>query len=68
MAQDGRDAAIVAALVDLGRRLGMQIVVEGIETEAQIAACRRLGVDFLQGYALARPMPAAEFSALRAAA
>jgi EAL domain-containing protein (putative c-di-GMP-specific phosphodiesterase class I)/GGDEF domain-containing protein len=68
MVQDGRDAAIVTALVDLGRRLGMQIVVEGIEAEAQVDACRRLGVDFLQGYALARPMPAAEFSALRAAA
>ncbi len=67
MIDHDRDCAIVGALVDLGRRLGMQIVVEGIEVEAQIDACRRFGVDYLQGFALGRPMPAAEFSARLAA-
>ncbi len=38
----------------------MEVVAEGVETAAQREVLVRLGCDLLQGYAIARPMPAAE--------
>ncbi len=55
---DPRTAAVVAAVVELGRTLGMDVVAEGVETPGQLAALRRLGCRFLQGYLLSRPVPA----------
>ncbi|HEX8075107.1 MAG TPA: EAL domain-containing protein [Thermoleophilaceae bacterium] len=43
------------ALISLGRELGAQVVAEGIETGAEHAAVRELGVDSAQGYFLGRP-------------
>ncbi len=60
IAQDSQDAAIARAIVDLGHGLGMRVIAEGVETEAQFHALRRLGCDSLQGYLFARPMPEAE--------
>jgi len=56
------DAAIVAAVVDLTRTIGMTTVAEGVETEDQLARLVEMGCPVLQGYLLARPMPAAEFT------
>ncbi|WP_139220459.1 putative bifunctional diguanylate cyclase/phosphodiesterase [Trujillonella endophytica] len=53
---DGRRAALVAAVVDLGRTLGMDVVAEGVETPAQLAALTALGCDFVQGWLLGRPV------------
>jgi len=50
------DAAIVAAIVALGRTLDLRIVAEGVETAAQQAFLTELGCDALQGYLLGRPM------------
>lgn len=50
------DAAIVSAIVALGRTLDLRIVAEGVETEAQQAFLTELGCDALQGYLLGRPM------------
>ncbi len=61
---DPRRAALVAGVVDLGRTLGMDIVAEGVETPAQLAALTSLGCRFLQGWLLGRPVPAAELPAL----
>ncbi len=55
---DGEDAAIVSAIVALGRALGLRIVAEGVETLSQQAFLTRLGCDSLQGYLLGRPVPA----------
>lgn len=49
--------AIVGAMVALGHNLGTEIVAEGVETESQAAALKRLGCDILQGYYYARPQP-----------
>ncbi|CDQ12050.1 hypothetical protein AFERRI_10030 [Acidithiobacillus ferrivorans] len=38
--------------------MGVLITVEGVETEAHIALLREIDVDYLQGYAIARPLPA----------
>ena len=53
---DARRAALVAGVVDLGHTLGMDIVAEGVETPAQLAALSSLGCRFLQGWLLGRPV------------
>jgi diguanylate cyclase (GGDEF)-like protein len=58
------DAAIIEAIIGLARALGLQTVAEGIETEAQWAALKRLGCEFSQGFLFSRPLPAAELGAL----
>jgi diguanylate cyclase (GGDEF)-like protein/PAS domain S-box-containing protein len=54
------DAVIVRSTVDLGHNLGLRVVAEGVEDEATWQELATLGCDTVQGYYLARPMPAAE--------
>jgi len=61
LAEDSEDAAIVSAIVALGRTLKLQVVAEGVETPAQQSFLAGLGCDALQGYLLGKPMPAAQF-------
>jgi diguanylate cyclase (GGDEF)-like protein len=58
LAPDTEDAAIVAAIVALGRTLNLNVVAEGIETRAQQDFLTGLGCSTLQGFLLGRPMPA----------
>ena len=51
-----RDGAIVRALVSLVHGLGLECVVEGVETEEQLVFCQRAGADFVQGYYFSAPM------------
>jgi diguanylate cyclase (GGDEF)-like protein len=48
-------------IVDIGRRLGMATIAEGVETEQQRARLGAMGCDTLQGYLICRPLPEAEF-------
>jgi diguanylate cyclase (GGDEF)-like protein len=57
--QDERDQAIVHATVELGRRLGMRVVAEGVETVETWDALAGLSCDEAQGFYLGRAMPAA---------
>lgn len=50
--------SIVAAIVQMARVLGMHVVAEGVETEAQRDELMRLGCDELQGWLFAKPMSA----------
>ncbi len=59
---DGEDAAIIQAIMYLGRRLGLGVIAEGIETEAQEEALRLYGCTEAQGYLYGRPLPALSFS------
>jgi diguanylate cyclase (GGDEF)-like protein/PAS domain S-box-containing protein len=56
---DPDDAAIVTAIVAMASSLGVDVVAEGVETEEQLEALRRLACHRAQGYLLARPMNAA---------
>jgi diguanylate cyclase (GGDEF)-like protein/PAS domain S-box-containing protein len=60
---DRRGAALVAAVVELGRTLGMDVVAEGVETTGQLQALRAMGCPFVQGWLLGRPMGAGELPA-----
>jgi diguanylate cyclase (GGDEF)-like protein len=59
LAPDTEDAAIVSAIVALGRTLNLNVVAEGIETRAQQEFLTEIGCASLQGFLLGRPMPAA---------
>lgn len=65
---DIEDAEIIRFLVSLAKTLGLSTVAEGVETQAQHAQLRLLGVDALQGYLLGRPMRAEAAAELLAAA
>lgn len=61
MFESNKDAVIVQTIVELGRRLQMEVVAEGVETEAQLQWLRELGCDIAQGYWFSRPQPPEEF-------
>ncbi len=50
--------AIIRAIVSMGKSLNMVIVVEGVETEAQLETLKEVGCDLVQGYLFARPASA----------
>jgi diguanylate cyclase (GGDEF)-like protein len=56
-------AAIVHAVVSLGRGLGMKVTAEGVETAEQHLFLRAAGVHSMQGYRFGKPGPASEISA-----
>jgi len=55
---DRRAFAVVKAMTQLGRELGMTVVAEGVEEQSQLDSLQEAGVDSVQGYIYARPMPA----------
>jgi EAL domain-containing protein (putative c-di-GMP-specific phosphodiesterase class I) len=61
IATDSDDAAIASAVISLGRSLGLRVVAEGVETEAQRAFLKARGCHEIQGYLVGRPMPALDF-------
>lgn len=54
------DQAIVSAIIGMAQNLGLQVVAEGVETQAQAEFIRAKGCDFAQGYYFGRPMQAAD--------
>ncbi|WP_047257852.1 EAL domain-containing protein [Chromobacterium subtsugae] len=58
---DGLSAHIVDSVAELAAKLGLETVAEGVETQAQFDYLSQLGVGWLQGYHIARPMPLEEF-------
>jgi diguanylate cyclase (GGDEF)-like protein len=57
---EGRNAALIRAMVGLASDLHMQTTAEGVETHEELALVRSLGCSLVQGYIFGKPMPAEE--------
>jgi len=64
--QDSGGPAIVEAIVGLGHKLGLKVLAEGVETEAQREFLRLCQCDAMQGYLFSKPVPAREIERLAA--
>jgi EAL domain-containing protein (putative c-di-GMP-specific phosphodiesterase class I) len=62
--QDPEDATIALAIINLAHNLGLQVVAEGVETEAQARFLAAHRCDFLQGYFFALPLDANAYGRL----
>ncbi|MTH99761.1 EAL domain-containing protein [Roseibium sp. RKSG952] len=58
--EDEETYAMLESSVALARKLGLEIVAEGVETQAEWDLMKVLGIDMVQGYFIAKPMPADE--------
>ena len=65
---DPRNGAIVETIMRLSASLGLAVIAEGVETEAQRAALEAAGCQCFQGYLYGRPVPVCELLAQRSAA
>ncbi|MDP3032525.1 MAG: bifunctional diguanylate cyclase/phosphodiesterase [Rhodocyclaceae bacterium] len=61
MSEDNNDRALVDAIVTMARSLGLQVIAEGIETQAQLDILRQMGCGYGQGYFFSKPVKADEF-------
>jgi len=57
MLTDQSDAAIIEAIVRMGQALGLELVAEGVECQAQAQKLLALGCELMQGFHYCRPMP-----------
>jgi diguanylate cyclase (GGDEF)-like protein/PAS domain S-box-containing protein len=64
LVNDGSDQAIVTTIIAMARSLGLDVIAEGVETDAQRALLHKLGCLHYQGYLFGRPMPVADFETL----
>jgi len=63
MGTEPGDAAIVRSTIDLAHSLGLTTIAEGVETADAVEQLTALGCDAVQGYAISRPLPAADLTA-----
>lgn len=56
-----RSKAILAEIITMAKQLGMKVINEGVETEAQVKFLSEKGSDLFQGYYFSRPIPVKEF-------
>ena len=64
---DPRDRAILSAMVAMARALGLKVIAEGVENEAQLAILLDEGCDLFQGFLRSGPISAEDFAGLAAA-
>ncbi len=64
-AENSRGRQILEAVVEMAKKLGLYLTVEGVEKEEQADVARQLGCELAQGYYYAKPMPATEYEIFR---
>jgi len=64
MQQDGKTAAVIEAIINVARVLGMKVLAEGVERQAQFDRLRSLGCDFVQGHYTGSPLMPHDFAPL----
>ncbi|GAB6897213.1 putative bifunctional diguanylate cyclase/phosphodiesterase [Kineosporia succinea] len=60
LSTDPRTGVIVDSTIEMAHRLGLSVVAEGVETEAELAWLQEHHCDLIQGYLMSRPLPAAD--------
>ena len=61
---EGRDGAIISSIIDMGRRLKIKVIAEGVETEESLAYLKNKNCHVAQGYLFSPPLPVDEFQKL----
>ena len=61
--QNEKDIQLVELILNIGNKLKIPVVAEGVETRTQVELLKKMGCDMVQGYYFARPLPAADFEA-----
>jgi diguanylate cyclase (GGDEF)-like protein/PAS domain S-box-containing protein len=64
MATDASDLALCEAIIVMAHKLGLKVIAEGVETEAQRRLLADSGCDYAQGYLFSKPVPPEEFEKL----
>jgi predicted signal transduction protein with EAL and GGDEF domain len=64
--QDEKTAAVIEAIINVARVLGMKVLAEGVEQQAQLNHLQMLGCDFVQGHHTGSPLMARDFAPLLA--
>jgi len=64
LAPASSDLALCEAIIVMAHKLGLKVIAEGVETEAQCGLLAVAGCDYGQGYLFSRPVPAGEFEKL----
>ncbi len=59
---DHSSKAIARAIVVLAKNLGLKVIVEGVETAAQLRFFAAMGCEYVQGYFFSKPLPAQQFA------
>ena len=57
LSRDSVNQAMVTAMIKLARTLNFKVIAEQVEDSAALDAARRMGVDYIQGYAISHPQP-----------
>ncbi|MDX0904376.1 EAL domain-containing protein [Sinorhizobium medicae] len=65
---DADDMAITYAIISLAQKLGLRVIAEGVESEAQVEYLQKAGCDEIQGYFFSRPLSAEAFESLLSSA
>ncbi|MDC0663642.1 putative bifunctional diguanylate cyclase/phosphodiesterase [Marinobacter sp. SS21] len=58
--EQGKDTIVVNMIASLGQNLGLKVIAEGVENEAQLHCLKAIGCDYVQGFLMSRPVPAQE--------
>jgi EAL domain-containing protein (putative c-di-GMP-specific phosphodiesterase class I) len=64
MNDDDSDHALIVAIINMARSLGLMVVAEGVESRSQLDSLEAAGCHCVQGYYFSRPLPAAEIDAI----
>jgi diguanylate cyclase (GGDEF)-like protein/PAS domain S-box-containing protein len=61
---DPSDAVIIKTIIDMAHNFGLNVIAEGVETEAQLALLKHYGCMAYQGFLFSKPVPIEQFEAL----